>query len=381
MAEEEAQEKSEEPTGKRIKDAKEKGQIARSKDFNTLVVLTIASLSILTIGKSSAQLFIERVTNFLQFKLDNIKTFDLFINYAFTFVQDACLFFFPIIILIGLSAFIGPIIIGGWNFSMKSCAPKFERLNPLKGLKRMFSAKAFMELVKSFLKFLVVASVGIIVWYSQIIDFLTLNNLPIELAIPKAISILLWSFFYVVCSLIIIAAIDVPFQLFQHKNQLKMTKQQVKDEHKDTEGKPEVKSKIRRLQQEAAQRKMMQEVPNADVILINPEHYAVALKYDQEGVRAPTVIAKGMNHMAIYIGKIAKANEVPVMRLPPLTRAIYYSTELEQEIPRGLYIAVAQVLAYIYQLRRKGRIEELEPSPESLSDLPIPDELRVDPKE
>jgi flagellar biosynthetic protein FlhB len=215
----------------------------------------------------------------------------------------------------------------------------------------------------------------------QIEDFLSISSLPISVAIPKAFHLLAWSFLIVSCSLILIAVIDVPFQLFDHSQQLKMTKQEVRDEYKETEGKPEVKSRIRRMQQEMAQNRMMAEVPKADVILTNPTHFAVALVYEQDGLTAPRVIAKGQDHMAIQIGKIAKAHEVPILRLPPLTRAIYYSTEIDQEIPRGLYIAVAQVLAYIFQLKTKDRLDDIEATPDALNDLPIPDDLKRDPKE
>lgn len=381
MADETSQEKTEEPTGKRLKDAKEKGQSAKSKDLNSLLILTFAGFSFISLGPTTFKNFGNIISQFLQFDYKTIKTIDATLALARQFAADMISVILPILFIIMIATILGPIILGGWVFSTKSLAPKMERLSPLKGIKRMFSIKSLMELVKSILKFTVVASVGILVWYSQIQDFLSIGSLPLLIAIKKAFSMLSWSFLFVSLGLIFIAAIDVPFQLFQHKKELKMTKQEVKDEFKETEGKPEVKAQIRRMQQEVAQRRMMQEVPKADVILTNPSHYAVALVYDEQGFTAPRLIAKGQDHMAIQIGKIAKSHQVPIMRLPPLARAIYYSTEVNHEIPKGLYIAVAQVLAYVFQLKRKDRLDDLEPSPDALKDLPIPEELQRDAKE
>lgn len=382
MADDEnGQEKSEEPTGKRLKDAKDKGQTARSKDFNSLLILTLSGFAFISLGPSIFKDVADHVRNLLAFKKEVLISFDATLAMAKDFILNVILTVMPVLAIIIFASVIAPIIIGGWSFSTKALKPKFERMSPLKGIKRMFSLKSLMELVKSVLKFTVVASVGVLVWYSQINDFLSISTLPLSIAIPKGFSMLATSFLFVACSLLLIAIVDVPFQLFEHKKQLKMTKQEVKDEYKETEGKPEVKQQIRRMQQEVAQRRMMEEVPKADVILTNPTHYAVALVYEQDGLTAPRLVAKGQDHMAIQIGKIAKAHEVPILRLPPLARAIYFSTEIDQEIPRGLYIAVAQVLAYIFQLKQKDRMDDIEPTPTSLSDLPIPDELKRDAKE
>lgn len=381
MSDDSSQEKTEEPTSKRLKDAREKGQTARSKDFNSTVVLLLSSISMIAMGPMVFKKIGNEVSELLQFDPHILRDPNSIITLAKNFAFDIVSIVLPFLMIIVFSVIIGPMLIGGFNFSTKALAPKFNRMSPLKGIKKMFSLKSLMELVKSILKFFVVASFALIVWYVQIEDFLSISSLPISVAIPKAFHLLAWSFLIVSCSLILIAVIDVPFQLFDHSQQLKMTKQEVRDEYKETEGKPEVKSRIRRMQQEMAQNRMMAEVPKADVILTNPTHFAVALVYEQDGLTAPRVIAKGQDHMAIQIGKIAKAHEVPILRLPPLTRAIYYSTEIDQEIPRGLYIAVAQVLAYIFQLKTKDRLDDIEATPDALNDLPIPDDLKRDPKE
>lgn len=377
MAENEtSQEKTEQPTSKRLQDAKEKGQVARSKDFTSFLVLSFASIAFITLGPMVSSSFLQVFRMIFQFDISVLTSPDNTLHFAKIVILNIIISILPVFFIVLLAGILGPILIGGWVFSAKSVAPKFDRLNPLKGIKRMFSIKSLMELVKAFLKFLVVAVVAILVWRFQLNEFLTLGDLAFDVAIIKSLSMVAWSFLLVTLSLIFIIIIDVPFQLYQHQEQLKMTMQEVKDEYKETEGKPEVKSKIRRLQQEVAQRRMMQEVPKADVILTNPTHYAVALSYNEQGTGAPKLLAKGKDFMALQISKIGKAHQVPLMRLPPLTRAIYFSTELNQEIPRGLYIAVAQVLAYIFQLKRRDRLNDLELSPEVLTDLPIPDELQ-----
>lgn len=378
MSEDPSQEKTEEPTAKRLKDSKDKGQVARSKDLNSLFILVFAGFTFVSLGPMFFRNMGQLITKLLSFNPDVIGDPAQLTTLAKEFVFDVLILFLPFVFLNILSTFLGPILIGGFTFSMKALAPKFERMSPLKGIKRMFSVKSIMELVKAFLKFSVVAAIAILVWTSQINDFLSIGALPLHIAIPKAFTMLAWSFLYISCSLLFIAIIDVPFQLFQHNKSLKMTKQEVKDEYKETEGKPEVKAQIRHMQKEVAQRRMMQDVPKADVILTNPSHFAVALSYNEDGYTAPTVLAKGQDHMALNIGKIAKAHDVPILRLPPLARSIYFSTEVGHEIPRGLFIAVAQVLAYVFQLKRKVKMDDMEVSPEELTDLPIPDELKRD---
>lgn len=377
MAEEDpSQEKTEEPTSKRLRDAKEKGQKPSSKDLNSFFVLVFSGVAFISVGQMIFKNFGVMITSLLTFDKTILRTNESVMDYGANFIMNVVLTILPFFFMSILGAILGPILIGGWSFSLKALAPKASKMSPLKGIKRMFSTKSLMELVKSFLKFSVVAVVAVIVWWGQLHDFLAIGSLPLEVAIPKAFNMLAWSFLFISSSLLFIVAIDVPFQLFEHNKQLKMTKQEVKDEYKETEGKPEVKAQIRRMQQEAANRRMMADVPKADVILTNPSHYSVAMSYDENGYTAPIVLAKGMDHMAIHIGKIAKEADVPILRLPPLARSIYYSTEVGEEIPRGLFIAVAQVLAYIFQLKRRNRLDEVAATPDELSDLPIPEELK-----
>jgi flagellar biosynthetic protein FlhB len=283
----------------------------------------------------------------------------------------------PIMISLVLAALLGPISLGGWLFSASSMAPKFSRMNPLSGLKRMFSTKALVELLKAFAKFTIVLFVALAVLSSDIDDLQRIAHEPLESAIIHSIQVVGWSTLWMACGLIIIAAVDVPVQLWESHKKLLMTKQEVRDEHKDSDGKPEVKQRIRQLQREMSQRRMMAAIPDADVIITNPTHYAVALKYDPDKGGAPMLIAKGSDFLALKIREIAVANEVLLLESPALARSIYYSTELDQEIPGGLYLAVAQVLAYVYQIRQHRAGKGKRPDPLK-DDLPIPPDLRRD---
>ena len=279
-------------------------------------------------------------------------------------------FFF---LFVYVAAAFSPVAIGGFSFSTSAMNFKGNRLSPAKGFKRMFGATAAMELIKSIAKF---ALVGVFSWMilSGIFDeLLTLGMETIEQALPHGLKLVSYAFIGISSSLLIIAAIDIPFQLWNHSKQLKMTKQEIKDEFKDTEGKPEVKSKIRQQQREMSQRRMMAEVPNADVIITNPEHYSVALKYEDFGKKAPVVVAKGLDRIALKIREIAVAHNVTIVAAPPLARSIYHTTELNEEIPSGLYLAVAQVLAFVYRLNTYQKAGGVKPDLDD--DIQIPDGL------
>lgn len=375
MAESEGQEKSEEPTGKRIQDARNKGQIARSKEMGTAAVLISSAISLLLFSKELAG----------NFQLAMIKAFEvsreqlLDPNYMFQIfgifgeaVSEPLLYIFSVILA---ASFIGNILLGGYNFSWQAAQPKFSKMNPLTGLKRLVGLQAWVELFKSLLKFALVAGTA---WWLldslfEEILFLSIEGMPSN--ISHSASMLLWMFLALSCSLIIIVLIDAPYQKWHHHEQLKMTKQEVKDEHKNAEGSPETKGRIRRAQREAAQRRMMQEVPTADVVITNPIHFAVALRYDSDKAGAPMLVAKGVDQMAQHIQTIARENDVPVIQSPALARSIYYTTEFEEIIPEQLFVAVAQILAYVFQLRAynsgKGR------KPKSLpTEMPIPEDIR-----
>jgi flagellar biosynthetic protein FlhB len=276
-----------------------------------------------------------------------------------------------------LLAFAAPLVIGGWNFSLKSVAPNASRLNPLTGFGRMFGAQALVELFKAIAKVLVVVAIGLLVLYINTDAILGTQHESVLPAMADSLELVAWAVLWMSCAMILISLIDVPFQLYQHAQKLRMTLQQVKDEMKDSEGRPEVKQRIRQLQYQMSQNRMLGDVPQADVIITNPEHYAVALRYDQSKEDAPVMIAKGVDHMAQKIREIALEHRIPIVASPALARAIYFNTEVGAEIPGGLYVAVAQVLAYLHQLKQfaRGRVKQ---RPVLAANLPIPADLRHD---
>ncbi|WP_236181612.1 MULTISPECIES: flagellar biosynthesis protein FlhB [Pseudomonas] len=378
MAESESgQDKTEDPTEKRKKDSREKGEIARSKELNTLAVMMAGAGALLVFGGMLAQELMDLMRQNFTLSREVIMDERSMATFLMNSGLQALLAIQPIMITLLLAAFLGPIALGGWLFAAGSLAPKFSRMNPAAGLKRMFSMKAVIELLKALAKFLITLGVALVVLNADIDDLLRIAHEPLDRAIIHSLQLVGWSSLWLACGLIIIAAVDVPVQIWESIKKLKMTKQEVRDEHKDQEGRPEVKQRIRQLQREMSQRRMMAAIPDADVVITNPTHYAVALKYDAEKGGAPMLLAKGSDFLALKIREIAVANNVMLLESPALARSIYYSTELEEEIPGGLYLAVAQVLAYVYQIRqhRAGKGKFPEPLKD---DLPIPPDLRRD---
>lgn len=258
----------------------------------------------------------------------------------------------PIFLLTVAAALLTPFLLGGWLFSPKSVALNFERLDPLSGIKRMFSMQSVGELVKAVLKSLLIG--GVIWWVvrHEMDHLFALISQPIDAALVSFVRMLLFASLALVCGLAIIAMLDVPFQLWQYYAKLRMTKEEVRQEYKEMEGDPQLKARIRAQQREMSRKRMMSEVPNADVVVTNPTHYAVALKYDSGAMGAPQVVAKGMNLIAQNIRELASANNVPVLEAPPLARALYRHAEVGDQIPAALYTAVAEVMAYVYQLNQ-----------------------------
>ena len=368
------QERTEEPTGKRLQESRDKGQVARSRELNTLAVVMVAAVGLLTLGPAMVQ----KLMNIMSFNF-SVEREALYSNdsmglHLFASVGEGLQVLGPLFFLLLVASIVGPVLLGGWLFSTKSLAPKFERMNPLAGLKRMFSLKALVELLKALGKFLVVLGAALLVLHLRTEDLLSMGQESLQSAIVHCAWVLASSLIILSASLSLIAAVDVPFQLWDHKQKLRMTKQEVKDEFKDSEGKPEVKGRIRQLQREMAERRMMDKVPQADVVITNPTHFAVALKYDPLATGAPVLLARGADLVAQRIREVASENQIVVLESAPLARAVFYSTELDREIPAGLYLAVAQVLAYVFQLRqfRAGQGKRPGPMPEP----PIPDDLK-----
>ncbi len=378
MAEQDSsQEKTEEPTARKLEKSREEGQVPRSKELATTMVLVIGSAGLLAFGPWMAER-IARIAK-LGFSVERDTIFDpnMMALHLTASLGEATIALIPWFFIVLIAAIAGPVSVGGWLFSTKAFMPKLSRINPLSGLKRMFSMNSIVELLKAWAKVLVVGFVAWSVLNYFFVDALQLQYQAVRPAVKGAVDIILWSVFALAMSTIIIAIADVPWQIYSHTKKLRMSLQEVKDEYKDTEGKPEVKGKIRQLQREAAQRRMMADVPTADVVITNPTHYAVALKYQMGSMSAPLLVAKGTDQVAMKIREIAKEHNVPQLQAPPLARAIYGHTKVGDEIPEGLYVAVAQVLAYVYQMDMyaKGK----GPKPERKPEMPIPRDLRVDP--
>jgi len=360
--------RSEEATPERVRKSKEKGQVARSKELATASVLISAALAFLSFGDHLAYELLLMMRDALSFERSVIFSPEhMWLHIAGT-VKGLALPMFLILFMLFLISILGSSLLGGMLFSVKAMMPKWSRLSPAAGVKRMLGLQAWVELLKSILKVLVV--IGMVWWIltATFEHILQLSITPMPANIYEALDMLIWMFLLLCCSMLLIVAIDVPYQIYKHSEELKMTKQEVKDEFRNSEGKPEVKQRIRQLQYEASQRKMMSDVPDADVIVTNPTHYSVAIKYEQQGTRAPFILAKGVDFMALKIREVAREHEVPVMESPALCRAIYHTTEIGEEVPEELFIAIAQVLAYIYQLEqfRKGKSGRPKALPENL---------------
>ncbi len=375
MADSDSGEKTEEPTAKKLEKSREEGQLPRSKELSTALILVASACALLLIGETIAKALLDIMRRGFTLSRDQVHDTNHMFQYLGSVLSDLA---FPMLIflVIGVIAGIyGNLAIGGFNFSWKAASPKASKMNPLSGFKRMFGLNGLVELLKGIAK---VAVVAVSSWFALSFfqdQALSLDQELFPLNFAHAMDLLAIIFTIMCCSLIPIVLIDVPYQKYKHNKELKMTKQEVKDEHKNTEGNPEIKGRQRRIQHEASQRRMMQDVPTADVVVTNPTHFSVALKYDRKGAGAPIVVAKGGDEMAFHIRKIAKAHDVTVLSTPPLARSLFHTTEVGDEIPEALFMAVAQVLAYVFQMQAFAQGNAERPSPLT-KNLPIPRDLR-----
>jgi flagellar biosynthetic protein FlhB len=343
-------ERTEDPSPKRLQDAREKGQIPRSRELTNFVTMIGGSAMLIAIGGS----LVTCLSNILRHGL-SIDPKGLDSDGMFSALGEASISALTAILpifgaLIGL-VLLASVALGGWNFSPQALAPDFTRLSPLAGMKRLFGLRGASELGKALLKCAAVGGVCAAIVSSTFRDVLALAHMAPRAAIGRGVGLVSWSFVWLCGSLALIAMVDVPLQLFQFKQSLRMTRQELRDEAKESDGRPETKQRIRQMQQTLARRRMMHKVPTADVLIVNPTHFAVALKYDPKKMGAPRVLAKGVDLVAQNIRRIAEEHRVPVFESPKLARALYRSTDLNKEIPAGLYVAVAQVLSYIFRIR------------------------------
>ena len=372
MAEDSDLEKTEEPTGRRIEQAREKGQVPHSRELGTFLVLIAAAAAFWMMGSWFMQrsMLITRKALSIEPQLAHEPA--LMLPRLAEISGDALLAFSPFLALLVLAAVLPPFFLNAWVFSTTALVPDLKRLNPLAGIGRMFSWNSLMELGKAVLKASLVGGVAVLLIWKERDEIFGLLGEPLEAGLAHAGNLISFSFLILVAGLAIVVAADVPFQLWQYFDKLKMTKEEVKQEMKEMMGDPHVKGRIRSLQMQAARKRMMSAVPQANVIVTNPTHYAVALAY-QAGMAAPKVVAKGVGVVAQKIREVGSEHAIPILEAPPLARALYKHAELDAEIPSALYNAVAEVLAYIYQLanwRQAGGVYPVPPR-----DLPVPAEL------
>jgi flagellar biosynthetic protein FlhB len=352
MAENEnGQDRTEQPTQKRLEEARKSGQVPRSRELTSAAVVLVAGIGLRFSGAAMASGMAGLMKSGLTLSRDQVMDENRLLPDLVVLATQALVVAAPILGLTVVAALFSPLAIGGWNMSFQALAPNFSRLNPVEGLQRLVSVRGLTELLKAYAKFLLIGTVAVIFLRSKTPEMLALGNEPLNAAIGHSVHLTGEALLVLAGALAVIAAIDVPLQLRQYMKQLRMSRQETRQEHRESDGSPEMKGRIRRMQQELARRRMLQEVPKADVVITNPTHYSVALRYDDKRMRAPIVVAKGVDEVAANIRKIAAEHKVPVFEAPPLARVLFRDVDLNAEVPSTLYVAVAQVLTYVIQLR------------------------------
>lgn len=365
MAEESDLEKTESASPRRLEKARESGDVPRSIEFSTFFILLSGTLAIWLMGSSlvkNLQTGLGQTLNFGIIK--ELNSAEMFLGYQ-NFLIDLGITFLPLLGIIFIAAIGAPLLIGGWTFSAEKLIPNFSKLNPIQGISNIFSVNSLIELLKAILKTLFIGFASWLLISSQLDSILSLLTQSIQESSAQQGYIILWCLTLMVVSLSVISMIDVPYQIYRYTDKLKMSRQELRDESKETEGNPEIKAKIRAQQREMSRRRMMSKVPSADVVITNPTHYSVALQYPDNSNKAPIILAKGQGEVALRIRELAKENNIEIVEVPPLARALYKHAELDQEIPSALFTAVAQVLAYVFQLRiyqKQGGIQPQKPT-------------------
>ena len=373
MAEESDLERTEPASPRRLEQARERGQVPRSSELSTFAVLLAAGGGLMLMGSA----LVDTLTRLLRVSLtlDRTAAFDTSQLGARLYDGAAAVLlgFSPWFLLVALVALLVPTLVSGWLFTFQALQPDFSRLNPARGLGRIFSWHGVIELGKAVLKSALIGGVAVAVVWAERAEIVALVSEPVRSGLAHLAHLLGASFLSIAGAMALIVVVDVPFQIWDHARQLRMTRDEVRQELRESEGDPQLKARIRSIQRDVARRRMMSEVPKADVVVTNPEHYAVALKYSEGRMRAPHVVAKGATLIAQRIVELARSHEVPVLRAPPLARALFVHAQVGQDIPAALYNAVAEVLAWVYQLRRfetAGGARPQEPS-----GLSVPPEL------
>ena len=368
-----SQEKTEEPTERKISKAREEGQIARSQEVAIAASVIIVAAYLFVFGTQIFSRLSDVMIDLYTFDAALLSDQNRILTALYVSIERGLVAILPLMAfaLLTVLAFSG--LVGGYNFSFKAVAPKLNKLNPLTGLKRIFSMRSIVELLKALLKFLLVGGIAFLLIAESVDDFAQISLMSLKPGLSSSAEIIATAFFIVACGLIVIAAIDAPYQIYQHSQKLKMSLKEVKDERKETDGSPEVKQKIREKQRQASFARMMEAVADADVVITNPEHFAIALSYDPTADEPPKVVAKGVDLVALRIKERSKEEGVPLFESPMLARALYFTTELDQFIPEPLFEAVAQVIAYIFNLSTaQSAVKNNRPTPR------VPDDMLFD---
>ena len=345
------QDRTEQPTQKRLDEARRGGQVPRSRDLTTAAVVLVVGVGLRFSGAGMATGLAGLMKSGLTLSRDQVLDENRLLPDMVALAWQGLIIAAPLLGLTLAAALLSPLAIGGWNLSFEALVPDFGRLNPMEDAKRLISLRGVVELVKAYAKFLLVLLIAVVFLRAKTPELLSLGEEPLNAAIAHAVTLAGQALLALSGSLAILAAIDVPLTLNQYMKQLRMSRQETRQEHRESDGSPEVKGRIRSLQQDLARRRMLQEVPKADVVITNPTHYSVALRYDEKRMRAPIVVAKGVDEVAANIRKIATDHKVPVFEAPPLARVLFRDVDLNAEVPSSLYVAVAQVLTYVIQLR------------------------------
>jgi flagellar biosynthetic protein FlhB len=373
VASEDNDDKTESPTAQRLQKAREEGQIPRSKEL-TSVLIMLAGVCILWFGGASFGHRLSMVlSSGLRFDHKIISDQNLILGQIIMMLKTALIGMLPLLVGVVIIALVAPVLLGGLVFSTKTLAFKFSKLNPISGIGRLFSAQVAAELVKALMKALLMGGVaGLFLWQHWPDMMRLMSESPLT-AMASAMNIAGLCALLVSLSIIPMVGFDVFWQIYSHLKKLRMSRQDIRDEFKQSEGDPHVKGRIRQMQRSAARRRMMADVPKADVIVTNPTHYSVALQYDENKMSAPKVVAKGAGAVALRIRELGTENRVPILEAPPLARALYRHAEIGQQIPGQLYAAVAEVLAWVWQLKRwrlSGGQRPVKPE-----NLPVPEAL------
>jgi len=373
MAEESDLEKTEPASPRRLEKAREEGNVARSRELTTLVMVGTAIGGLWFSAESLGGRIDAVLRHALRFERAVAFEPSRMLAGAGAMGFEVLVALIPFFAAMVIAAVAAPMMLGGWLFSGKAVSPRFSKLDPFAGVARMFSTQSLSELFKALAKSLLIGGAAYYVIAGNLDAVSALLDLPVRAALQQAVSLVGRNCALIAASLVVVAMIDVPYQLWTYYRKLRMSREDLRQEHKESEGDPHIKAQIRRQQQAVARRRMMSEVPKADIVVTNPTHFAVALKYVDGDMRAPRVVAKGTDLVALRIREIAAEHKVAILEAPPLTRALYRHTRLGDEIPAGLYTAVAEVLAWVYQLKRWK--SEGGEAPRTPTDLPIPEAL------